>query len=93
MGGVDAAVGWVGVDSDSDVSVRAVHDVGPVAGAVHEGAGERGDALTTADVLANLGPASERAAHDITDINKETTINHLLNPAVGCGTHSAVEGE
>jgi len=92
MRGVDPA-GWVHHDGDADVGVVRVEHVAGMTGAIHERSGERRNGLASADVLADLGPASGRAADDVARVGEEVAIDHLACPA-RCGVrHRRVERE
>ena len=87
MGGVDTAVDRMGVGGNADVGVRPVHDVGPMTRAVHERTGQGGHALATAYVLADLCPASWRAAYDVAGMGEEAAARHRERPAISSGGH------
>lgn len=93
MGRVDTAIARMDVDGDSDVGVARVHDVGSVAWACHEGAGERCDTLTSADVLADLGPTAGRAGHNVSGMGQEAAIGHLIGPAIRSIRHRTIQGQ
>ena len=76
MGGVDAAVSRVGIDGDADMGVGRIHDVCPMALAVHEGTRQRGHRLASTDVFANFGPAAGSAANDVASVGEKAACCH-----------------